>query len=83
MTSTTRARQQGVRLSAIDLQALTKIRDATDASGGAKYPPFMEPNMKAWERQGLLERHFVGGNIPCVRITPSGRTALASHLKGD
>jgi hypothetical protein len=54
-------------------QALRKIRDATDASGGAKYPSFMEPNMKAWERQGLIERHYVGDKIPCVRITDKGR----------
>lgn len=72
-----------VKLTAIDLQALTRVRDATDASGGAKYPLYMEPNMKRWERQGLLERHLVGDNVPCARITESGRAHLASSGKGD
>lgn len=67
------------KLTNIDRQALAKIRDATDASGGAKYPAFMEPNMKAWERQGLVERHFVGANTPCARITDAGREAARTQ----
>ena len=57
--------------------AMVKIRDATDASGGAKFPPFMLQNMKGWEREGLIELHH--GNAPRIfiaRITEKGR-ALA------
>ena len=59
------------------IAAMVKIRDATDASGGAKFPPFMLQNMKAWEREGLIELHH--GNAPgsyIARITDKGR-ALA------
>ncbi len=56
---------------------MVKIRDATDASGGAKFPPFMLQNMKGWEREGLIELHH--GNVHgtfIARITEKGR-ALA------
>jgi len=59
--------------------AMVKIRDATDASGGAKFPPFMLQNMKGWEREGLIELHH--GNAPRIfiaRITEKGR-ALAKN----
>ncbi len=58
------------------IQALRKIRDATDSSGGAKYPSFMEPNMKAWERKGWIERHRGNGDTLIARITEAGRTKL-------
>ncbi len=54
--------------------AMAKIRDATDASGGAKFPTYMLQNMKAWEREGLIELHH--GNVQgqlIARITDKGR----------
>lgn len=56
--------------------AMKKIQDATDASGGAKFPAYMMSNMRQWEREGLIELHVVGANTPCARIMEKGR-ALA------
>lgn len=62
--------------------AMAKIRDATDASGGAKFPNFMLSNMKAWEREGLVELHLMNGPQPIARITEKGR-ALAKKAMAD
>lgn len=54
-------------------EAMQRIRDATDASGGAKFPSFMLDNMKRWERQGMLELHRMDGGLIVARITEKGR----------
>lgn len=59
--------------SGLKRQTMQKIRDATDRSGGAKFPSFMKGNMKRWEREGLIELHLIGAGIPCARITEKGR----------
>lgn len=59
-------------------QAMAKIRDAHDASGGAKLPAMMLEQAKIWERRGLIELHH--GNAPGVtiaRITEKGRKLAA------
>lgn len=57
-------------------QAMQKVRDATDASGGAKFPTYMLENMKQWEKEGLLELHD-NGNVTVARITDKGRKFAA------
>jgi len=63
-------------------QALARIRDATDASGGAKLPPMMRSNAKAWERRGFIELHHGAepGTV-LARITAKGRAVAAGRLK--
>lgn len=59
------------------IAAIAKIRDATDTSGGAKFPTFMLQNMKGWEREGLIELHHGNSQGELIaRITDKGR-ALA------
>lgn len=58
------------------VEAMKKIRDATDASGGAKFPTYMMENMRRWEREGLIELHVMGADTKVARITEKGR-ALA------
>lgn len=53
--------------------AMARIRDMTDSSGGATFPIFMMSNMKAWEREGLIELHQMTDKI-IARITEKGRT---------
>lgn len=59
--------------SRIKREAMQRIRDATDRSGAAKFPSYMKDNMRRWEREGLVELHIVGANIPVARITEKGR----------
>ena len=58
----------------IKAEAMRKIQDATDRSGGAKFPDFMLSNMKCWEREGLIELHVMGADTKVARITDKGRT---------
>ena len=63
--------------------AMEKIRNATDTSGGATFPSFMLSNMKAWEREGLVELHH--GNEAgkyIARITEKGRALAKKAMHG-
>ena len=61
--------------------AMQKIRDATDNSGGATFPSYMLGNMQRWERQGLLELHYVGsGERLCARITQKVRARANGQI---
>lgn len=56
------------------VDAMRRIRDATDDSGGAKFPNFMMSAMRAWEREGLIELHRMNGDMIVARITEKGRS---------
>lgn len=64
------------------VQAMVRIRDATDASGGAKFPDFMKANMKAWEKEGLIELHHgnAAGQL-IARITDKGRALAKKAMR--
>jgi hypothetical protein len=54
---------------------LVSILTAEEKSGAAKYPASMEKTMARLERDGLIERHFMGSGAHCARLTKKGRNA--------
>ncbi len=54
-------------------ELLVQIMQAHDRSGAAVYPPSLETRMAKLERDGLVERHFLGNGKRCARITEQGR----------
>ena len=62
------------------VEVMKRIRDATDSSGGAKFPTFMLSNMRAWEREGLIELHQnTSGAV--ARITEKGRALAKKAMR--
>jgi hypothetical protein len=56
------------------VEAMKKISDATDRTGGAKFPKILLPSMRGWEREGLIELHVMNDpDSPIARITKKGR----------
>lgn len=53
--------------------AMKRIRDMCDKSGAATYPHALDKHMAHWERQGLVERHFMGDAKRVAIITAAGR----------
>jgi DNA-binding PadR family transcriptional regulator len=64
------------------IAAMVRIRDATDNSGGAKFPTYMMPNMRSWEREGLVELHRMTGDLVVARITDKGRALAKKSMDG-